>query len=101
MRPSLHVPGHARQAERLSPRFRSLQVAFEARRLELQANAQNRDPDLVVVFETVGAVNDFISSAVATTKQSRSLVEIRDKAQTEWFPLHSVGHGHKLIVALG
>ncbi len=29
----------------------------------MQANAQNSDPDLVVVFETVGAVNDFISSA--------------------------------------
>ena len=63
MLPSLHVPGHARQAERLAPRFQSLQAAFEARRLELQASAHNSDPDLVVVFETVGAVNDFISSA--------------------------------------
>jgi Subtilase family len=63
MLPTLHVPGHARQAERLAPRFQSLQAAFAARRLELQANAHNSDPDLVVVFETVGAVNDFISSA--------------------------------------
>ena len=63
MLPTLHVPGHARQAERLAPRFQSLQAAFEARRLELQANAHNSDPDLVVVFETVGAVDDFISSA--------------------------------------
>ena len=58
-----HVPGHARQAERLSPQFQSLQAAFNARRLELQANAHNNDPDLVVVFETVGAVDDFILSA--------------------------------------
>ncbi len=57
------MPGHARQTERLTPRFQSLQVAFEARRLELQATAHNSDPDLVVVFETVGAVSDFISSA--------------------------------------
>jgi hypothetical protein len=63
MLPTLHVPGHARQAERLAPRFQSLQAAFETRRLELQASAHNSDPDLVVVFETVGAVNDFISSA--------------------------------------
>ena len=61
--PSLHVPGHARQTERLTPRFQSLQNAFEARRLELQTTANNSDPDLVVVFETVGAVSDFISSA--------------------------------------
>ncbi|MDZ4143115.1 MAG: S8 family peptidase [Burkholderiales bacterium] len=63
MLPTLHVPGHARQVERLAPRFQSLQAAFETRRLELQASAHNSDPDLVVVFETVGAVNDFISSA--------------------------------------
>ena len=63
MLPTLHVPGHARQVERLAPRFQSLQAAFDARRLELQASAQNSDPDLVVVFVTVGAVNDFISSA--------------------------------------
>lgn len=62
MRPTLHVPSHARQVERLAPRFESLQAAFDARRLELQATAHNSDPDLVVVFETVGAVNDFISS---------------------------------------
>lgn len=63
IRPTLHVPGPARQAERLAPRFQSLQAAFDARRLELQASARNSDPDLVVVFETVGSVNDFISSA--------------------------------------
>lgn len=61
--PAPHVPGHERQAERLAPRFQLLQAAFEARRLELQATAHNSDPDLVVVFETVGAVNDFIASA--------------------------------------
>lgn len=63
MVPTLHVPGHGRQAERLTPQFQTLQAAFEARRLELQAAANNSDPDLVVVFETVGAVGDFISSA--------------------------------------
>ena len=61
--PAPHIPGHAQQTERLGPRFQSLQAAFDARRLELQANANNSDPDLVVVFETVGAVDDFIRSA--------------------------------------
>ncbi|MEQ1806445.1 MAG: hypothetical protein ABL900_13800, partial [Burkholderiaceae bacterium] len=61
--PTPHFPGHARQTERLDPRFRSLQAAFDARRLELQVNANNSDPDLVVIFETVGAVSEFIAAA--------------------------------------
>lgn len=62
-RPTLHIPDHGRQAERLSPKLQTLQAAFEARRVELQTSAPNSDPDLVVVFETVGAVGDFISTA--------------------------------------
>ena len=59
----IHLPSHGRQATRLEPRFQSLQAAFDARRLELQTTAPNSDPDLVVVFETIGAVDDFISAA--------------------------------------
>lgn len=61
--PSVHFPDHARQGRRLGDRFGRLQVAFDARRLELRAGAQNDDPDLVLVFETVGSVDDFISTA--------------------------------------
>lgn len=61
--PTLHCPDHNRQGERLTPMFRTLQAAFDTRRLELQAFAPNADPDLVVVFETVGAIADFISTA--------------------------------------
>ncbi|MCR5885454.1 hypothetical protein LRS03_22395 [Rhizobacter sp. J219] len=31
--------------------------------MDLRARAQNDDPDLVLVFETVGSVDDFISTA--------------------------------------
>ncbi len=61
--PSVHFPDHARQGRRLGDRFGRLQAAFDARRLELRARAQNDDPDLVLVFETVGSVDDFISTA--------------------------------------
>lgn len=61
--PSVHFPDHARQGRRLSERFGRLQAAFEARRLELRTQAQNDDPDLVLVLETVGSVDDFISTA--------------------------------------
>lgn len=61
--PSVHFPDHARQGRRLGDRFGRLQQAFDARRLELRTRAQNDDPDLVLVLETVGAVEDFISTA--------------------------------------
>lgn len=60
---SVQFPNHARQGVRLGARFTSLKQAFDARRLELRAHAQNDDPDLVLVLETVGAVNDFITAA--------------------------------------
>ncbi len=63
MSPTLHVPPHARQVERLTPKFDALRSAFDARRLELQATTSNNDPNLVVVFETVGTVDDFVLSA--------------------------------------
>lgn len=61
--PTVHFPDHERQGQRLNDRFGRLQAAFEARRLELRAQAQNDDPDLVLVLETVGSVDDFISTA--------------------------------------
>lgn len=60
---TLHFPDHGRQGQRLSPKFQTLQTAFETRRMELQEFAPNDDPDLVIVFETVGALGDFISTA--------------------------------------
>ena len=64
--PTLHLPGHGRQTQRLAPKFETLQAAFDERRIEIQANAPNSDPDLVVIFETVGAVADFASTVERT-----------------------------------
>jgi len=61
--PTLHYPDHQRQGQRLRERFGRLQQAFDARRLELRAHAQNDDPDLVLVLETIGSVSDFINAA--------------------------------------
>lgn len=43
----------------LGRRFGQLQRAFDQRRLELRGQAQNDDPDLVLVLETVGTVAEF------------------------------------------
>lgn len=61
--PTVHFPDHARQSQRLAERFRNIRKSFDARRLELRARSQNDDPDLVLVLETVGSVNDFVTAA--------------------------------------
>jgi hypothetical protein len=43
-----------------------LQSTFEARRLQLQSTAPNDDPELVVVFETIGPVDKFIGAVKRT-----------------------------------
>lgn len=55
-RSRIHVPTIERQIERIEPRFEKLQTAFDARRVTLQSETPTDDPDLVVVFETVGSI---------------------------------------------
>ena len=62
----VHVPPEQRQAERITPKFDTLQSAFDARRIQLQAAAPTDDPELVVVFETVGSVENFIGAVQRT-----------------------------------
>lgn len=56
----VHRPSGQRQGERLSPKFAELQAAFEARRLEVQQAAAGIDPEQVLVFETVGGIEEFV-----------------------------------------
>lgn len=62
----VHVPSALRQVERLTVKFGTLQSAFDARRIQLQATAPADDPELVVVFETVGSVEKFIGAVKRT-----------------------------------
>lgn len=59
---AVHRPSASRQGERLTPVFAELQAAFEARRVELQAASSGIDPEEVIVFETIGSVDKFISA---------------------------------------
>jgi len=56
----IHRPGGQRQGERLTPVFAELQAAFEARRVEVQQSSSGVDPEQVLIFETVGSIDDFI-----------------------------------------
>lgn len=60
--PRLHFPRTDRQGERLEPRFRALEDAFEARRTQVRLDPTGIVPEEVVVLETVGSVSDFITA---------------------------------------
>lgn len=59
--PQVSLPSTARQGERLSPKFEQLQSILEARTLSL-ANAPGENPELVLVFEIIGQVNEFVKA---------------------------------------
>lgn len=55
----IHFPNRQRQIERISPMFSALQDAFESRRVEILQGAAGVDPEQVIVFETIGSVEEF------------------------------------------
>lgn len=61
--PRPQKPSLDRQGERLGPKFQNLLQAMANEAVAAHPDAENPDPDLVLVLETVGAINDFISSA--------------------------------------
>lgn len=58
----VHKPNVTRQGQRLSPMFNQLQVAFEARRVEIQQNTAGIGPEQVLVIETIGSVDNFANA---------------------------------------
>src|SRR5690348_4879971 len=58
-----HLPGRARQGQRLAPRLDALRVYFERRTVELRASAAGQVPEEVIVFETVGSIANFLRAA--------------------------------------
>jgi len=52
-------PSAERQEQRLSPKFEALSNALAARRAALQQSSVGIDPEQVLVFETIGSVDDF------------------------------------------
>ena len=59
---SIIRPTPNRQAERLTPRFDSLQTAMDRRRLELRDNPLGVQPEKTLVLETVGTMDDFTNA---------------------------------------
>lgn len=54
------APSPRRQVERLAPRFRVLEEAFEKRRARLTGSLSGQTPEQVLVLETIGSVDEFV-----------------------------------------
>jgi hypothetical protein len=70
----VHRPSIDRQRQRIAPKMATLNQAFNARRLTLQQIAPAENPELVLVIETVGSVDNF-AKAVARVSGLEWLVE--------------------------
>src|SRR6266481_4963120 len=67
-------PPIGRQRTRIAPKFETLAQAFASRRLTLQEVAPAENPELVLVLETIGPVDNF-AKAVAKVPGLEWLVE--------------------------
>ena len=70
----MHIPDIARQRSRIAPQLTVLQQAFDAQRLKLQQTAPMENPELILVLEVAGTVEDF-AKAVAKIPGLEWLVE--------------------------
>ncbi|MFN2405554.1 MAG: S8 family peptidase, partial [Pyrinomonadaceae bacterium] len=57
-----HLPSTRRQGVRLMPKFRELQEAIHQNAARVQNAPAGADPEQVIVFETVGSVDEFIGA---------------------------------------
>ena len=56
------LPNANRQAERITPQFQRLHEAMEHQRVTLQDNPLGIQPELALVLETVGSLENFIGA---------------------------------------
>ncbi|MDE5888370.1 MAG: hypothetical protein K2H46_12405, partial [Muribaculaceae bacterium] len=61
--PNTPHPSYDRQSERLAPKFQRLSETMDAKRTVLQSDPNGIDPEMVLIFEVVGSVMDFIRAA--------------------------------------
>lgn len=84
--PQIHYPSFERQRNRLSPLFNTLRRSFEARRMEIQQTPEGVDPEQVLIFETIGSVDNFITAVRHTAGLDwLGEIEIDDIQPTEDF----------------
>ena len=78
----IRFPSHKRQIESLTPQLRRLQKAFERRRLELREDLAGVEPELALVFETLGSVPRFLK-AVKLISGLEWLAELEEDVEAD------------------
>lgn len=54
-----HFPSPERQLDRLQPKLEQLEQSFQSLGVEMRDNPTGIEPEQVLVFETVGRIEDF------------------------------------------
>ena len=78
------IPSAGHQAERLAPQFTRLDRAMTERRLALQANPLGIQPEQVLVLETIGSIDNFITAV----RHIKGLEWLGDFEHDDLFPEH-------------
>lgn len=91
--PRLSTPGPSRQGERLTPQFQVLVEAFDAQRALLaDGQVDEVDPELVLVFDLAGSVQDF-RNAIKNIEGLEFLSEFLDEASEPDDDFHMASQG--------
>ncbi len=64
--PKIETPTFGQQFNRLQPSFKALTKAFEQKALTIQQSPTGLDPELALVFEIIGSVDNFYKSVAKT-----------------------------------
>jgi hypothetical protein len=84
-RPTLRGPGAGRQAKRLDPTFARLTQAFNAQRVSAQDDAAAHEPDLVLVLEIAGEIDDFVKALQRVPGLEFLAEQIEDEVEPDEF----------------
>lgn len=95
------TPSSTRQGQRLSPQFHQLFNSLNAQRISIQQTTPGIEPEQVLVFETIGSVEDFVK-AVSKIEGFEWLGEIEIEEiipDNEFYSLNKFGErdGDKLL----
>ncbi|WP_042372513.1 S8 family peptidase [Bacteroides neonati] len=95
---SISYPSNDRQTERLSPLFDALCRSFEHQRVDIQNTPVGIDPEQVLVFETIGNVENFIIAIGKTDGlEWMGEIELDDICPSDDFHYTEVGSEEKSL----